>query len=408
MTAALSLDTRTLVIVLMGVSFIGSIAMLLVWSTQKTYPGFGLWAAGNAAAAVGFTLIILRGILPDLLTIVLANGLFLASPLCYFEGTRRFRGAGNYRAFSAVAILVMLLAMSYFRFVEDHISIRIVIVSVVIGTVYGLTAWEFLRPLPFVLRRTRWSLSILFASYSLFLLIRACIVSTHMDPHDLFTPNTIGTGTFLLPILLGMSWTLGFIILNSQRMEFDLKNAHKELQQIAMTDFLTGLVNNRHFFETGEREIQRARRYNHSLSVLMLDIDYFKSVNDTHGHAGGDEVLKAIAVISKALLRETDTCGRLGGEEFAVLLPETDIEGAWAMAERLRSAIANTPMTAGHATVKITISVGVAQSLPVDACLEVTLRRADKALYEAKAAGRNCSVTASSAGLDPGGTPPLS
>jgi len=165
-----------------------------------------------------------------------------------------------------------------------------------------------------------------------------------------------------------------------------------ELQRLARTDPLTGVFNRRQFFEVGLQEFSRARRYGNTLSLLMLDIDHFKGVNDRWGHAAGDQVLQSLVAIISSLIREQDCVGRLGGEEFAVLLPETESAGALASAERLRAAVEQTEIacaTADGGVVRVTVSIGVAASAADDASFEAVLARADKGLYAAKETGRN-------------------
>ncbi|HYD67671.1 diguanylate cyclase [Azospirillum sp.] len=167
-----------------------------------------------------------------------------------------------------------------------------------------------------------------------------------------------------------------------------LERSNRELERLAMMDALTGIANRRHFFAMAEREVALARRHQRPLGVLMLDIDHFKEINDHHGHAAGDEVLKQVARVALSVLRATDHIGRIGGEEFAVLLPDSDMDGAVATAERLREAIEGAALSIG-ADVHCTVSVGVAEWAPRDASIEAALNRADAALYRAKREGRN-------------------
>jgi diguanylate cyclase (GGDEF)-like protein/PAS domain S-box-containing protein len=168
-----------------------------------------------------------------------------------------------------------------------------------------------------------------------------------------------------------------------------LERTNRELERLAMVDPLTGIANRRHFFATAEREVALARRHQRPLGVLMLDIDHFKDINDRYGHAVGDEVLKQVARTALSVLRATDHIGRIGGEEFAVLLPDSGLEGAVATAERLREAIAAAALPGGADDVRCTVSVGVAGWAPGDASIEASLNRADAALYRAKREGRN-------------------
>ncbi|OQX63771.1 MAG: hypothetical protein B5M51_04715, partial [Anaerolinea sp. 4484_236] len=167
------------------------------------------------------------------------------------------------------------------------------------------------------------------------------------------------------------------------------KKAEKELYKQATTDPLTGVFNRRYFFETAQKELERSQRYNRPLSIIIFDIDHFKKVNDTYGHGAGDEVLRKLTAECKDSLRENDVFARYGGEEFVILLPETNLEQAEQMAERMRKGCAETPLDVGSATVKITVSFGVSsldnETLPLDELL----LRADNALYASKEAGRN-------------------
>jgi diguanylate cyclase (GGDEF)-like protein len=168
------------------------------------------------------------------------------------------------------------------------------------------------------------------------------------------------------------------------------KLLERELEQRAHTDVLTGLSNRRHFYELAEQEVARAKRYDTPLAVLMLDIDHFKKINDTYGHHIGDSVLQKLSEVCRRTLRENDIVGRLGGEEFAILLPEADNQRALEVAERLRLAVANSRIPLpkeGH--FRFFISIGVTSFVETDENIDSMLRRADAALYASKHAGRN-------------------
>lgn len=166
--------------------------------------------------------------------------------------------------------------------------------------------------------------------------------------------------------------------------------ADEELERQAHTDFLTELANRRFFLEQAESELARALRYQKSLSLFMFDIDHFKAINDSYGHKSGDMVLQNLAAILKLSLREVDFVGRMGGEEFAVILPETDTGEALDAAERLRRAIANARMpTESGRQIGVTVSIGVATLNDTSTDIETLLKHADDALYLAKNSGRN-------------------
>ena len=174
--------------------------------------------------------------------------------------------------------------------------------------------------------------------------------------------------------------------------EEKIRLLNAELEKLALTDYLTNLNNRRFFIQRGVEEIKRAHRNNQPLALLMLDIDEFKNVNDIYGHEAGDFALQQVAEVMKSSLREIDLLGRLGGEEFAALLPNTTLEDALLSAERVRETIANMSLEiSGQILSKtITISVGVATITDGMSGIDELLRKADIALYRAKNNGRNC------------------
>jgi diguanylate cyclase (GGDEF)-like protein len=161
------------------------------------------------------------------------------------------------------------------------------------------------------------------------------------------------------------------------------------LRHNASIDPLTGVLNRRDLLAKGGAELERAGRYGHPCTVLMLDIDHFKSINDTFGHAEGDVALQRFAAACEEILRQNDMFGRMGGEEFAIVLPETNSEGGHQLAERLRARVAEIEIAAESERRRMTVSIGLAEQSSVDENIEVLLSRADRALYNAKQAGRN-------------------
>ncbi len=170
-----------------------------------------------------------------------------------------------------------------------------------------------------------------------------------------------------------------------------LQNAilHSEIKQMAVTDPLTGQYNRRAFFDLGQREMERFIRFNHPLSAVMIDLDNFKQVNDTYGHSVGDHMLRAMAERCQANIRETDIFGRYGGDEFALLLPDTDQQTAVHIANRIRESLTSAPWMTERGPVHVSASLGVVHATREHHLLEDLLADADKALYEAKEKGRN-------------------
>ncbi len=171
-----------------------------------------------------------------------------------------------------------------------------------------------------------------------------------------------------------------------------LAEANANLSRLASQDPLTEAYNRRHFFEISIAEFVKARRFNRPLAVIMLDIDHFKSINDTFGHSSGDRALVELTRQCRAIGRQSDIFGRIGGEEFALCCPDTDCEGARFIAERLRKAVEELVITSQDCTIKFTISLGVSDMNDGDADFSYLLKRADQLLYKAKHKGRNCTV----------------
>lgn len=168
-----------------------------------------------------------------------------------------------------------------------------------------------------------------------------------------------------------------------------LQEANAQLLEYASRDYLTDCFNRRHFFTVAEAELDRAGRHDSPLSVALMDLDHFKSVNDRHGHACGDSVLKQVVAVVQQGLRSSDVLARVGGEEFCLLLPETELEEARMLAERLRRIIAATRFRHGDLELGMSASFGIAEREQDDRQIDTMLERADRCLYEAKRGGRN-------------------
>jgi diguanylate cyclase (GGDEF)-like protein len=176
-----------------------------------------------------------------------------------------------------------------------------------------------------------------------------------------------------------------------------LQKTLAELAQISRIDGLTQIYNRRHWQESLEQEYAKARRHEKNLSLIMLDLDHFKLLNDNYGHQCGDMVLIEVSALISSLLRVEDVFGRYGGEEFAIILPETSLSGAIGLAQRICNSIAATALTYKDQTLKVTVSLGVAQLSAEEVNYEELITQSDNALYQAKALGRNqvCSTACS-------------
>jgi len=204
------------------------------------------------------------------------------------------------------------------------------------------------------------------------------VLAPYLKRRDL----TLALGAVVTLVIL----TLTFLL---QRFLWAMHGAQENLKRRATTDSLTGTLRRGTFLEIAQREFSRARRYERPAVIAVLDLDYFKKVNDTHGHAAGDAVLRECCAAWRTVLRAQDFLGRIGGEEFCAILPETSLEGARQVAERLREATALLRFASEGTEYAVTVSIGLTTIAAFDDAFEPVMERADKALYAAKRAGRN-------------------
>jgi diguanylate cyclase (GGDEF)-like protein len=234
-----------------------------------------------------------------------------------------------------------------------------------------------------------WSLgSVLVTLAGVVVAISLLLRRTVLDPIWRLTRMVVSirtTGTFVARLGMRRADEIGTLASNFDAMLDLLSEKTRALSEMAATDELTGIPNRRSILEVLGRESARARRYAEPLAVLMIDIDHFKEVNDTHGHAAGDVVLKGVASTLHSTVRDSDFAGRYGGEEFLAILPHQDERGALIAAERIRRRIADSEM--GPDRLKVTVSIGIG-TMAADG-VDAMLSRADRAMYAAKAAGRN-------------------
>lgn len=220
------------------------------------------------------------------------------------------------------------------------------------------------------------------------------IVNNHVKDNISFRKNIISLTFIVVFILFGILIFSWYISIKTWRNNIKKrKEKEEEIIYLNYHDFLTDLYNRRYFMEAGKKEIERVNRYEEPLSLMMVDIDHFKKVNDTYGHIAGDSILKRLGVILKESVRDVDIVGRLGGEEFGIILPETTLNDAKQVAERVREDIDDSTFEFKQSNISITVSIGIATYNKNNPNIDNMLHKADDALYEAKNRGRNCVVT---------------
>ena len=386
-----------IVVSLLLVTMALSIVMLLVLSSLAHSGAHGIrkWSAANALAVVALPLFAGRGVLPAFLSIEVANTLLLSTTACMLAGFRRHLGMAIPWRRLAACVATGAAAIAVLHHGIDSMAWRIVAMSLLHGALLVEMGVVLRRALPRAPRRY----PVMFTACAAWInagvqLLRGFAYAAHGIGHPLPVADATlsivfsALGALALPAL-----TLGAVMIVNADLIARARHA-------ADHDFLTGAWSRRAFFDLARREQARAGRHGVPLSLLLFDVDHFKRINDTHGHAAGDSVLVEIVERTNAVIRTVDVCARLGGEEFAVLLPDTASPLALPVAERLRAALDRRPATAG-AHVAYTVSIGVV-TLQQGETIEQMLSRADAALYAAKGAGRNRVVVAAPAANDAG------
>jgi diguanylate cyclase (GGDEF)-like protein len=382
------------VLLLLFVTTAFSAVMLMVLrslpriSGQRT-PEVVAWSRANGLAIVALPLYAGRGAIPDVLSIELANLLFLCAPVMMYAGFRHHLEQDVPVRLLGGAVAVSTILLAVFHYAADVAAVRIALSSVAHGAVYGAIVRTLggraRRAATTYPRRFAWWVALLLA---LAHAVRACAYALQYDADvAIFDPSILNLACFALGTLALPALTLGAVMMANA-------DTIARVTWAAEHDHLTGAWSRRAFFRLAERECERVGRSGGELSLLVFDVDHFKAINDTHGHPVGDLVLADIVLRTAAVIRGVDACARLGGEEFAVLLPQTAGEQALHAAERLRRTLEQACVRGGaQGLVRYTVSVGIA-TLQREESIAALLARADAALYVAKAAGRNQVVDA--------------
>jgi diguanylate cyclase (GGDEF)-like protein len=356
--------------------------MLLIHRSTPGLRGVHRIIYGYAAFAIGAELLALRGRIPDLLTITVANSLLILINVFLYWGIAELLHLRRPQRWLLPASLIPTAAISlYSSYVHPDVSLRIIVVSFIAVAQYSLIVNLLSGPSPQRILMPRRGLSVLFVLYAGINLYRAWEAHLH-NPRSLLSSAPISNFAFLTPILIGVMTALGVIWLAMAQLQL-------ELEAQSQTDSLTGLLNRRALEEIGAQAIEVARRHSYALSLIILDLDRFKSINDEHGHDGGDVALQHAARCLRANLRESDHIARLGGEEFVAVLPGATNTEAAEIAEELRHCLASLTVEHLSQEIRLSASFGVATMVPDDTTWLEILRRGDRALYLAKEQGRD-------------------
>jgi diguanylate cyclase (GGDEF)-like protein len=369
-------DVRT-VALFVGLTFfieataIGAQAYLI--RDLKQYQGVGAALLANLCVAVGLMLRLFADQLPVFLITLLSNVLLLTGPGLFYIALSQFTGLTYSKAFVIGLIVTVLSLLAYFTFWQDEVGKRIMVLSLGSMAMVFILVYQVWRIRQTALQFSANLMLAFFLVYATFLILRTISFLLN-PPQDNSNLTPVQSATYLLSFALSFFWSMGFILMVSQRLRNDL-------MEMATIDVLTRLPNRRATQAFLEKELSRVQRHQSEFTVLLVDIDDFKHVNDRWGHAVGDDVLFKTASIFHSMIRKQDLVGRWGGEEFLIVVPGPC--NGQALAERVRSEIEAATFSSGSTTFGITVSIGVTCARPSDQ-IDQVLKKADDALYQSK------------------------
>jgi diguanylate cyclase (GGDEF)-like protein len=376
------LDVQTLFVAMFAAFLMFAVTLAGSRRALPDCPELALWSWGTWAMVLAFILLSVRLVGPEWISIVGGNTMMFVGVHLNSRALHRFVTGRPAPAWQLALVVIGAAAIS--AMLNRPLSERTALVSAVIalqGVPMFMLVLTKARGAEPALRTVAVSVAIGIVS----LAARATHALWAPGDYDSFWRASLGNGlTYLAAYLFPLGAGIGFILANLER-------TGRQLHQQATYDALTGCVQRGVFTPMLEKLAEHARRASEPLSLLLMDLDHFKSINDTHGHQAGDQVLVTFAKAVRARLRAADLLGRMGGEEFAVLLAGTDAPGAMRLADELRRAVEGLTIEAGNGTsMRITVSAGVAGGPVAHGESGAELyRRADAALYESKRSGRN-------------------
>jgi diguanylate cyclase (GGDEF)-like protein len=381
------LDNHTLVFSLMLISAMMALSLAVV-SWGREHDSLKKWAGAMALESIAFLLLDARGRIPDFLSIVFPVVLVIAAQALKLAAIYEYRDLPWPRWQCLLPAGLAILIFSVLPY-EDFRG-RLIYGSLIYGAQMLLILQILRTDTESRTGRAWWLLFGATVAILPFAALRAIVAFFRLAEfatiQSTVAPNPVQMAIFVGLIAMSMLGSLGFILMVKER-------ADRAIRSLAMIDSLTGLFNRRAFMERAEKEYAIAQRNKTPLALLMIDIDYFKRINDEFGHPTGDSVLVDVAQLLESRLRKQDTLGRYGGEEFCILLPATDETGAMAVAETLRNTVENIPLATERNSISATISIGV--TVLSASCDNYSLGfyklldDADAALYQAKHEGRN-------------------
>ena len=379
------LDLRSAMVSSALLALLVDVLLLAVYrSLPADYrPSLRWWLAGSLLGPIGFLTLVLGDAAGTEPEVFAAHVITAAALACSAVALRMFQGAPERRGQLAAAVLLVALDSYLFTFLQPSVHWRTVTLATLYAFLLGSNARAIFRrngPLGAIPAAT----GTVFAIGSALMAARGVLELLSLQPAQavVFPTATVAVLPFGLLGVLPLLSTVGFLLMCTER-------SQAELEKAAHLDYLTGICNRRAIEDLARRALAAARRHGMPMALMIVDVDHFKRINDQFGHECGDAALIEAVRRLRESLRAEDLVGRLGGEEFVAVMPNTDGVAALAAAERVRAAFADAPMLIGTNEVTVTVTAGVAVLAAEDQLFSHLLRRADRAMYAGKNAGRN-------------------
>jgi len=386
--AILHVPTLIAVNIILLFMAVGTYLVILEWNPGV--PGVRHWAVGNLFHAFGFLLLLSRTALHPIFSVVCANALIIIGYYTIYMGFRIYQGKTATDKITLILFLVLLVLFStaLIKLTQGNgtnsMALRSSLNSMVIACMCFLIAFE-IAGIPLHDRFITSGFAILITLHGVFNLIRSAITLTVPDTRTLFEGGGMARIAFSESVIALFALTIGYILLISNHLL-------GQLRRQAEIDYLTDVFTRRAFIKLVEKARATSQRNNSTISLISIDLDRFKAVNDKYGHAAGDAALRYISSTITSILRPSDILGRVGGEEFMVLLPQTEISKARDVAERLRLQVELAEVEFEKERINLTISLGVSSAPRGEKPFDQLAKESDIALYKAKNEGRNRAV----------------
>ena len=390
----MGLDVRTVMVMFSMLAFMFFCLFELASLRVGSIRGVRQWAIANLCMSLGFSLAYFYGQTTPghEWAAVVGLTLFAVGTCLQLTGILAFKKQTIPWGILILFVVLTICQGIWFSVINPDTRLRAIVNSLLFFSIYTVCARALLVKVEASQKLAYWFTGASFAALALLMLTRAVLMLLSPDAEvGLHVNTSINTLPFVVASLLEFSVAFGLLLMLNHRLIADV-------YQMASRDALTGAMNRRRIEEEAVRLRARCIRTGEPLAIMMIDIDFFKSINDRYGHPAGDKVLRAIADIAQKSIRAEDYFARYGGEEFCMLLTSTTESEALDLAERLRLAFAEFTLTLGKEQLNITVSIGVADSSMVGLEFADMVTAADKALYCAKENGRNRVITYSSMG----------